>query len=855
MASDGLSFEREPTGSVIGLAQHGELTADESSRDKKNNVKIASLISEGEILRSRNKVQDALVIFEQVLSVDPHNIRALLYKGTCHKQLKDNEKAMEAFTQVLEIDSHDWCAHNNRGLIFKEHGELLKAQAEYQLAIQYGPKNSIAYANMAVVLTDLGSHLKMSGEIEPAIDKYREAIAHSPTYAPAYFNMGVVFSENERLVEALKYYLMAVEHNPVYVEALSNIGVIYKNSGKLVQAIEYYERALQANPNFTIANNNIAIALTDMGTQRKTEGHVLDGIRFYKKALVHNSKYPPAWYNLGVAHAELGNIDEAIVCYEMAVNFNPKCAEAYNNLGVIYKDKGNLDKSIFYYQEALKANPLFAQTLNNLGVIFTMLGKLDDAYSYCEKAIRANPAYAEAYNNLGVLYRDEGRIIEAIDSYDRCLALDPGSRNAGQNRLLALNSIPDDTVEPDFVFNDHYKWGARFCKEFKTFKAWDNDKRTDRVLRIGYLSADFFTHSVSYFIEAPLAFRNPQKTHVTCYSNVVRRDAKTLHLQKFADQWRSVYGLNAMEVADMIRKDQIDILVELTGHTAGNRLDVMALQPAPVQVTWIGYPNTTGLPTIHYRITDAIVDPPETKQKFSEELVRLPTAFLCYTPPMDAPPVSKAPAIANGFVTFGSFNNLAKVNDRVIRVWCAILKAVPNSRLLMKCKPFASSTIRRKFLKRFRDQGIESKRVDLVPLLPTTSEHLQSYSMVDISVDTFPYAGTTTTCESLFMGVPVVTLKPKGFNHAQSVGVTLMSRIEGAQKLITTTEEQYVQVASKLAKNIPRLQELRQSIRQNMLKSTLCDGKSFVANLENLYADMWRRYTLGQNGHGSVVEL
>ena len=379
-------------------------------------------------------------------------------------------------------------------------------------------------------------------------------------------------------------------------------------------------------------------------------------------------------------------------------------------------------------------------------------------------------------------------------------------------------------------------------------------KIKDRQLRIGYLSADFFVHSVSYFIEAPLTYRDRTSMHVSCYSNVARKDKKTSFFEKMCDTWRSIHDKNSKEVADMVRRDRIDILIELTGHTAGNRLDVMALHPAPVQMTWIGYPNTTGLPAIDYRITDSIVDPPNTTQKYTETLLRLPGPFLCYTPPPDAPTVTNTPALKNGYITFGSFNNLAKVNARVLAVWCAILHSVPFSRLLMKCKPFASPTVVAKMHAKFAAFGIPSTRVDLISLLPTTTEHLDAYAAVDVSVDTFPYAGTTTTCEALFMGVPVISLhKAEPPLHAHNVGATLLSRI-GAEPgqvgmeaglgplLIAESEREYVDMAVRLCADVSRLQSIRQGMRERMLRSSLCQGKQFVEQLELLYRKAWETH-------------
>jgi predicted O-linked N-acetylglucosamine transferase (SPINDLY family) len=482
-----------------------------------------------------------------------------------------------------------------------------------------------------------------------------------------------------------------------------------------------------------------------------------------------------------------------------------------------------------------------------------MLGKLDEAYEFCARAIAANPLYAEAHNNRGVLYRDEGRIEEAIAAYTDCLAIDPTSRNAGQNRLLALNSVCRPQVSDEetalAVWQAHRSWGEAFAAQYASerFVTWPNPKTIDRPLRIGYLSADFFTHSVSYFIEAPLAHADKTQTFVACYANVARRDKKTALLQSYAHLWRDVHDKSAKEVAEQVRADGIDILVELTGHTGGNRLDVMALKPAPVQVSWIGYPNTTGLPSdiIDVRFTDEVVDPLDTTQQYSEQLVRLRSSscFLCYTPPQDAPPVSATPALSRGFVTFGSFNNLAKVNDRVLGAWCAILKAVPTARMLLKCKPFASASVVAKTVQRFADAGVDASRVDCIPLLASTQEHLSAYAQVDVCLDTFPYAGTTTTCEALYSGVPVVSLaRTKPNCHAHNVGKSLLTRIEGAQGLIAHSEAEYIAIATNLAANVPQLQQLRSSLRPAMLRSPLCDGPSFVAGLTKVYQQLWRAY-------------
>ncbi|VAI43453.1 unnamed protein product [Triticum turgidum subsp. durum] len=755
------------------------------------------------ILRSRNKFADALQLYSTVLDKDGTNVEALIGKGICLQAQSLPRQALDCFTEAVKVDPKNACALTHCGMIYKDEGHLVEAAEAYQKARSADPSYKAAAEFLAIVLTDLGTSLKLAGNTEDGIQKYCEALEVDSHYAPAYYNLGVVYSEMMQFDVALTCYEKAALERPLYAEAYCNMGVIYKNRGELDAAIACYDRCLTISPNFEIAKNNMAIALTDLGTK-------------------------------------------AIVFYELALHFNPRCAEACNNLGVIYKDRDNLDKAVECYQMALSIKPNFSQSLNNLGVVYTVQGKMDAAASMIEKAILANPTYAEAYNNLGVLYRDAGSITLSVQAYERCLQIDPDSRNAGQNRLLAMNYI--DEGSDDRLYDAHREWGKRFMKLYAQYTSWDNIRVADRPLVIGYVSPDFFTHSVSYFVEAPLTHHDYTNCKVVVYSGVVKADAKTLRFKdkvlKKGGVWRDIYGIDEKKVATLVREDKVDILVELTGHTANNKLGTMACRPAPIQVTWIGYPNTTGLPAIDYRITDSLADSPNTNQRHVEELVRLPESFLCYTPSPEAGPVCPTPAISNGFVTFGSFNNLAKITPKVMQVWARILCAVPNSRLVVKCKPFCCDSIRQKFLSTLEELGLESLRVDLLPLIHLNHDHMQAYSLMDISLDTFPYAGTTTTCESLYMGVPCVTMA--GSVHAHNVGVSLLTKV-GLGRLVAKTEDEYVSLALELASDVSALEELRKSLRELMIKSPVCDGESFTRGLESAYRSMWHRYCDGDS--------
>jgi len=319
----------------------------------------------------------------------------------------------------------------------------------------------------------------------------------------------------------------------------------------------------------------------------------------------------------------------------------------------------------------------------------------------------------------------------------------------------------------------------------------------------------------------------------------VKEDNVTQHLQSFVSTWRNIYGKACKEVAELIHNDQIDILIELTGHTAGNRLDVIAMKPAPIQITYLGYPNTTGLKTVDYFLTDSLVDPPDTIQPFTEKLIRLPNFFLTYMAPPTIPDISPLPASKNGFITFGSFNNLAKIAPQVFSAWCSILRAVPNSRLVMKCKPFASLAVKQRILQQFTQNGIDSSRIDLFPLIQSNFEHLKAYELMDVSLDSWPYAGMTTTFESLLMGVPIVTLK--GNCHSHNIGVSLLTHI-GLPEWIANSEEAYVQLAVSQANNIDILEKRRSTLRDMLLESGICNCGAFTKNLEDKYREIWIKY-------------
>jgi predicted O-linked N-acetylglucosamine transferase (SPINDLY family) len=396
-----------------------------------------------------------------------------------------------------------------------------------------------------------------------------------------------------------------------------------------------------------------------------------------------------------------------------------------------------------------------------------------------------------------------------------------------------------DRGSPAVLYEAHRAWGEVHGRPLPQADSYANERNGERRLRVGYVSPDFRQHSVAYFLEPLLRSHDRNAIEVFCYAEVNWPDATTKRFQGLADHWVTTVGMSDEALVERIRRDRIDILVDLAGHTAKNRLPVFANKPAPVQVTWLGYPSTTGLAAIDYRLVDTVTDPEAEGGAFScETLVRLPAGFLCYGPPQDAPAPAARPHLSIDTLTFGSFNNASKLSASTIEAWARLLVRLPAARLLLKGKPFACAVTRASFLERLLRSGVAKDRVELLGWLPDES-HLALYDRIDIALDPFPYNGTTTTCEALWMGVPVVTLR--GDRHAGRVGASLLTQI-GLTDLIADSVEAYVETAAALADDPARLAELGQSLRPRMAASPLCDATAFARKIEAAYRTMWQRW-------------
>lgn len=485
-------------------------------------------------------------------------------------------------------------------------------------------------------------------------------------------------------------------------------------------------------------------------------------------------------------------------------------------------------------EELVARFPTSPDAWNVLGLAAAGSGELSVAAQLYGKALALEPAFIEAENNLGIVLAGLGRVEEGIAAFHRALRRRPDYLAALDNLLLASHC--SSVMPAADVAALHRAWGRLVERQVAPLAIREGARGDRDRIHVGYVSADFKRHSVAWFLEPVLARHDRDRFHVTAYASVPAPDAVTARLRGHADIWRDVAGMGDGKLARLIATDGIDVLVDLSGHTLGHRLVALAHRPARVQVTWLGYPATTGLSRVDHRITDEVADPEGMTEAFhTEKLVRLPEGFLCYGAPAGVPAIVPPPSVARGHVTFGCFNDLAKVGEPVLAAWARLLDEVPGSRLLLKARGLGDAAGRARLVAAFTTRGIAAERIECVGFRSTLNEHLAAYEQVDVALDTFPYNGTTTTCEALWMGVPVVTIA--GASHAARVGASLLAGL-GLAQLVANDPADYVARAVALAGDAARLAELRGGMRARLASSPLLDAVSFTRQLEAAYVEM-----------------
>ncbi len=662
-----------------------------------------------------------------------------------------------------------------------------------------------------------------AGRLQQAEAIYRQLLQVNPEHADALYLSGVIAFQKGELDTAVVLISKAISLNPLKADYYSKLGLVLREQNKVDAAIACYQKALSIKPDCTEVYNNLGVAF-------KYQGNLDAAITCYEKALSMMPNDVNARINIGAALREQGKLDAAFEHIHKVIALKPDFAAAYNVLGIILMEQGKLEASVEYYQKALSIKPDNAEGCYNLGISYKKQGKLEAAAECYRKALSIAPGYANAYKGLGNLLMEQGRQEQALTFYEQGLTFNPSCAPLHHSLIFSTSrAFADDGAKV-------FELSKRFGKQFETglnYPLHQNNATPDRRLRIGYVSGDFRDHSVTYFIEPILANHNRQNVEIFCYYNHHRVAPVTRRLMDCADHWRSIFGISDENAEKLVRQDAIDILVDLSGHTAFNRLLLFARKPAPVQVTWIGYPATTGLSAMDYRFTNNYINPPDwNDQHHTEKLIRFSTSS-CFQREKTLPEINALPALKNGYLTFASFHAHNKIPPATISLWAKVLSALPNARLAL-CPDSAKD----QFIRQFQALGVSPDRLDFFSQQPLP-QYLALHNEVDIMLDTVPYNGGTVSRHSLWMGVPILTLA--GRQAVSRVGLALMTDL-GLETFVAECETDFVDNARRWADDFAGLAQVRSSLREKMQNAPFSNPTLAVNELESAYRQMWRTW-------------
>ncbi|MGA8864405.1 MAG: tetratricopeptide repeat protein, partial [Gallionella sp.] len=625
-----------------------------------------------------------------------------------------------------------------------------------------------------------------------------------------------------------------VEINPDLYQAHNNLGLALQELGELDSATASYRRALEIKPELAEAHNNLGNSLQELG-------RIEIAMESYRRALDINPDSAEAHNNLGLSLQQLGHLDGAMKSYRRALALKPDYAEALCNLGNAQLDLGQLDSAVASYLHALEVNSDLATVHNNLGVALRGQGHLEESLASYRRALRIKSDYAEAHNNLGLVLQDLGQLEDAVESYRNALKIKPVYPDAYSNLLLSLNY--STTHRPAHELEQAKQYGRLVSQQAGVrFTTWQSSTHPER-LRVGVVSGDLRNHVVGFFMEGLLAHIDSARIELIAYPTQHIEDELTARIRPYFSEWKPLAGKSDAAAARRIHADAVHILIDLSGHTAHNRLPVFAWKPAPIQLSWLGYFATTGIAEIDYFLADQVGMPENHQAHFTESVWYLPDTRLCFTAPNIDLPVAFLPAFNNGYTTFGCFQNLSKLGDDVLELWARIFSDLPKAKLRIQCKQLGESSQVKKLLQRLQHYGIDPARVNARGATDRAT-YLAAHSEVDMILDTFPFPGGTTTCEALWMGVPTLTLAGDSLLARQ--GVSLLTAA-GLEKWVATSKEEYIAKAITLASDLPELTSLRAGLRQQVLASPLFDAPRFARNFEDALWGMWTRHT--QHGY------
>lgn len=678
---------------------------------------------------------------------------------------------------------------------------------------------------------DRAMSLYRAGSMEKALETI-ERLLDSELGDVALLNLaGACCYGMDRKAEAVAWWTRAVRKHPAYAEAFSNLGTVLGELGRDQEGEAALRQALAIDPDHPEANNNLGNLLRETG--RLTEAEAA-----YRRALAKRPEYGDAQRNLAGVLRVLGRLNESEAAYRQALNVQPQSSATHNGLGLLLHAMGRLAEAEEAFRQALSFAPDFAEAHANLARLLYEVTRFEEAGVAARRATELNPRLADAQLVLGgtLAAQNAGDVSEIINAYRRAVEFNPDSLPAHSNLAYTLLFDRDEGYE---VLEECRRLASHFEAPFLARAVrYANDRVPGKRLRVGYVSPDFRAHCQSFFMTPLLKNHDPAAVEIYGYSSARGPDDVTRQLASYANVWRDVADLNDDDLAKTITDDRIDILVDLTMHMTGGRPLLFARRPAPVQVAWLAYPGTTGSSAIGYRLTDPWLDPIDNEKaddRYSERSIRLPDTFWCYDPLATEPVVSALPAARNGSITFGCLNSPRKLTDRTFRMWAKVLTEVAGSNMILLV---ANGVAREHVSAKLESLGVERSRLTFVDYQPR-DEYLATYQKIDIALDTFPYNGHTTSLDGFWMGVPVVTAI--GNNPVSRAGYALLGNL-GLEELAARSDEQFVDVAARLARDLPRLSALRSGLRARMQQSPLMDGARFARAMEAAYRQMWHAW-------------
>lgn len=662
--------------------------------------------------------------------------------------------------------------------------------------------------------------LQQAGRADEAENLLHQILAQHPDCADALHLLGVLCTRGGRNAEAVELLRKAVELQPRIASFQVNLANVLLVTGRVGEAIQGYRAALAIRPDFPEATSGLADAL-------RLTGQIDEAVEQYQKAIAMRPGVAELYINLALALEIRGRYEYALAAIDNALKIRPDWSLAWNNRAKTLRDQGRLEEAATSARRALAITPDLAEAHINLAGCLMDSGDIDGAIVSIRRGLELAPGNPTAHNLAANIWKEAGTVNDSIAELDRALKLNPDDAAFHSNKVYLLEFDPRSDGQS--LLSEQRRWNARHALD-KRIHPHENDRNPDRRLRIGYISPYFHAHAESFFVVPLLESHDHKQFEIYCYSDTNHSDGVTERIRRAANIWRPTNGASHEELARTIRGDRIDVLVDLTMHMAFNRAVALAQKPAPVQVAWLAYPGGTGLDAMDYRITDPWIDPPGMDEScYQEKSIRLPRTWICFDPLGDDPP---PPPRAPGPICFGSLNNPCKLNEPVLELWARVLNAVPDSRMLLQT---LSEFQRKRITELFQASGIHPNRIEFVPRC-SRGEYRKLYHRIDIGLDPLPYNGITTTCDALWMGVPVISMA--GQIAAGRAGASILNNI-GLGELATTTSEDFVKSAASLASDMDRLTELRRTLRDRLRGSPLMDGPAFARNMETAYRRMW----------------